>query len=724
VTSKTIICDTEHVIAIEQDLGGDSVVITFNEMKRVRNGLRFCGDAIFLEQGISAFGIVTPRPSWYPRRAMDEVIAALLERIKGRRVVTYGHNQGGYGALKFSARLRASAALSFCPQWSINPADVASFDPRFARHFDEALGNGLRIEQQDLCDNAYIFWDRTQKMDSANAAKLAGLVGVKTIVAPFSVHDTIRLAAVGNRTATLINLCTREMPPAASDLRQVIRASRGQSKAYLNAMLRQLLLRMGHSRSRSSVFISRVLAKANNDNPLYSALINHAQGHVSLAIAELARTTARHFANVDLVLLWQASNKLRFVRAELALAVQICATLPANTGACLGAVSTLIRVANLEGAHRELARLAKHGDAAKHIDRFVEFAVKLRKPEVVEALLSDALPRSARVSVQLGLVNAYRRLGDRPNAFQKLLALVQNRADSAEDLRAVADSFDQLGEVAYAVDIRKRLLRSTPGDHLLALDVLDAEARIPLDKMRAYYRLKKLHSELDGIMRVPDLPAAVWERASHVYEQLGDVDSALRAIRKALGARAGRAGAQQRLAALLARKGLTRSARQELAALLPQCRQDPSRLRVLGGLAVNLPDWQLALQFAEAQFQCEPTDPEGILYFARHLRMAGDRDRAQSLLASLFHAERRSPSISSEQWLQLAQELYDVGDSKLTKEAVTEVLAREPNSEAARTLAASTVQLEKLRKTGAVAPPRGNAPRPGFVSRLVKIFRR
>jgi thioredoxin-like negative regulator of GroEL len=141
-------------------------------------------------------------------------------------------------------------------------------------------------------------------------------------------------------------------------------------------------------------------------------------------------------------------------------------------------------------------------------------------------------------------------------------------------------------------------------------------------------------------------------------------------------------------------------------------------------LAVNLPDWQLALQFAEAQFQCEPTDPEGILYFARHLRMAGDRDRAQSLLASLFHAERRSPSISSEQWLQLAQELYDVGDSKLTKEAVTEVLAREPNSEAARTLAASTVQLEKLRKTGAVAPPRGNAPRPGFVSRLVKIFRR
>jgi thioredoxin-like negative regulator of GroEL len=303
---------------------------------------------------------------------------------------------------------------------------------------------------------------------------------------------------------------------------------------------------------------------------------------------------------------------------------------------------------------------------------------------------------------------------------------MQNRADSAEALRAIADSFAQLGEVAYAVDIRERLLRSTPGDYLLALDVLEAKARIPLDKMRAYFRLKKLHSELDRIMSAPDLPSAAWERASHVYEELGDVDSALRAIRKALEASAGGSGAQQRLAVLLARKGLTRSARHELALLLPKCRKDPSRLRVLGGLAARLEDWQLARQFAEAQFQCEPTDPECILYFARHLRMSGDRNRAQSLLASLFHAERRSPSISSEQWVQLAQELYDVGDINLTKEAVAEAMAREPTSEGARTLAAWTVQLEKLRKTVSVAPPRGNAPehvRQGLVSRLVKIFR-
>ena len=725
---KTIICDTEHVTAIEQDLGGDSVVVTFNEMGFVRDELRFSGDDFLLKQGISAFGIVTPRPNWYPRRAMDEVIAAVVEKVKGRKVVTYGHGQGGYGALKFSARLKASVALAFRPQWSINPADVASFDSRFARYFAEALSNGLRIEQEDLCNLALIVFDRMQKVDAAHVAKLAALGGVETIVAPFSMHDIARLATEGGSAARIISLCMSEPLPAAMDLRQVIRSSRKESRTYLNAMLRQLIQRVNQSGSRSSVFASRLLDKTNtNDKPFYSALISHAKGNASVALSELRKTTAKHLKPRDLLPLWRVANKLGFIEAELEVATQICEKQPANTWACLCAVNTLIRAGNMEGAYRELMRLTKQRDAASHIDQFVELSLKLKKPEVMEALL--ALPRSAKVSVLFGLVDCYRGLGDRANAFQKLMDLAQTCADSPEDLRRVAACFVELGEFSKALDIRRRLLRSVPGDYWLALDVVDTKARIPLgkDKKRAEIEFNKIKPELTEIMKARDLPSAAWERASQLYEALGDVDGALRAIRKAIEGIEASFEMRHRLVLLLARKGQRRSARQNLEALLVEYRKDPKHLRMLGNVASWLPDRKLALRFAEAQFECEPTNPEGILYLARHLRTVGDRNRAQRLLCDLFHGERRSPSISGQQWIRLAQELYEVVDITLAKEAIAEAEAREPNSTEVRKLAATIALAEKLGEPVSTAPLREDVPepmRPGFLSRLGKIFMR
>jgi tetratricopeptide (TPR) repeat protein len=727
---KTIVCDTEHVIAIEQDLGGDSVVVTFNEMGFLRKDLRFWGDDFLLAQGISAFGIVTPRPNWYPHRAMEEVIAAVLEKIKGRKVVTYGHGQGGYGALKFSARLKASVALTFCPQWSINPADVASFDSRFAGYFAEALTSGLRIEQEDLCNCAFIVFDRMQKLDAAHVAKLAALGGVKTIVAPFFMNDIARLAPEGGSAARLIELCTSETPPAATDLRQVIRASRRGSRSYLNAMLRQLMLRMSQSGSHSSVFVSSLLDKTNNsENPFYTALFSHAKGKDNLALSELRRVTAKHLKRRDLLPLWRLANKLRFAEAELTVAAQICETHTANTPAGLCAVNTLVRAGKEEDAYRELMRLTKQGDAANHIDQFVEFSRQLRKPDVIEHFLSDALPRSAKVSVLFGLVDCYRELGDRATAFRKLMDLAQTCADSPDDLRRVAACFVELGELSKALDIRRGLLRSAPGDYWLALDVVDVKARTPLgkDKKRADVEFKKIRAELTEIMKAPDLPSAAWERASHLYEDLGDLEAALLAIRKAVEGFESGFEMRHRLVVLLARKGRKRSARHELEALFRECRKDPKRIRMLGIVAWSLRDRRLARKFAEAQFESEPTNPESILYLAQQLRMIGDRIRAQRLLCDLFHSERRSPYILDHQWVRLAQELYEVGNVTLAKEAITEAKTRKPNSAKVQKLAATIALTEKLGESGSTAPPREDVPelmQLGFFSRLAKIFRR
>jgi tetratricopeptide (TPR) repeat protein len=719
VALKQVISETEHVIAIEQDLGGDSVFVTFNSIYMFRNGLQFWGDDFFLKQRISAIGIVTLGPNWYPRQAMDEVLAVVRGRIGGRKVITYGHGQGGYGALKYAAGLGASTTLSFCPQWSINPADVALFDTRFAHHFDESLANGLRIEQEDLCNRSFIFFDKMEKIDARHVAKLAALRGVRRVVAPFSMHETIRIVAQGRGAARLISLCTAATPPTAEDCRQVIRASRKLSHTYFEHMLHQLILRMSHSRCRSSAFVSGLLSKTKqNEEPFYSAIIAHAKGNAKLANSELAKTTSKFFDDVHLLAWWNIAHRLRFFNAERVVASQIFEKQSSNTVACLQALNTLIRGGDLESAKRELERLAKQSDAAKHVTYFLAFSVRLRRPEVVETLLSDALPSSARVLILFGLVDLYRELGNRSNAFRKLMVLKETCANCPADLRRVADCCIQLGEYSLALEIRERMLRNTPRDCLLTLDVV--EARIPLNCSQAL-------SELNEIMVAPDLSPGVWERASRLYERLGQEDAALRSISKAVALCGSGPDARHRLAALLARKGLTNRARDELVTLLEECRTNRMRLRAAGDLAFNLPDRELALKFAEAQFQCDPTDPLCILYLAHQLQVGGDRTRAQHLLASFVHVQRVSPTISDEQWIGLAQELYNVGDIALAKEAVSEAVAREPESAEACKLAATIALLEKFGKTVPFAPGRGDIPkqeRLGFAARLTNIFRR
>jgi tetratricopeptide (TPR) repeat protein len=399
----------------------------------------------------------------------------------------------------------------------------------------------------------------------------------------------------------------------------------------------------------------------------------------------------------------------------------------AHTEACLVAVKTLIERNDLEGAHTELARLAKQADAVKYIDQFVELSFAVRKPDIIEAILVNVASHAEKVSVLFRLVDLYRRLGERSNAFRKAMELTRFCAESPGDLRKVATCLGEMGEMTYALDIRERLLRSAPGDYLLALDVIDAKAQITLGKIRTKWRphsdLKAIQGELDKVMNAPDLPLAAWTRAAHLYAFLGDWVAALGAIRRAVEKPDAGFGTRHRLVSLLTRNGLFREAKQELASLFAQCRTDPKQLRMLGDLAIKLPDWPLARQMAETQYQCEPKDGESILYLARQLRVVGEPSRAQQLLSSLIHAEGHSVLLSDQQWVRLAEELYELGDITQAKEAVAKARATGTGSTVARQLAV----LDKLGRAAQPSPGRGQTPERvpvSIASRLAKIFRR
>ena len=64
--------------------------------------------------------------------AAIEAIEQAVPAAAHARRLTYGVSMGGYGALKYSRKLCADAALVFGPQYSIDPDLVGHFDSRYA----------------------------------------------------------------------------------------------------------------------------------------------------------------------------------------------------------------------------------------------------------------------------------------------------------------------------------------------------------------------------------------------------------------------------------------------------------------------------------------------------------------------------------------------------------------------------------------------------------------
>lgn len=687
--SKQLLVETEHVSAIAQDLGGDTVFVTFNAMGMLRNGLEFWADRFFLKRGLTAMGVMTARPNWFPAADMEQVLPQLKAQIAGRRVVTYGHSQGAYGALKFARALGVQVTLAFCPQWSIDPRDVAAFDPRYAVFFDSLLNNGSRVENHDLGEHSFVFFDSREHADAQHAKRLVKLRGVQLIGAPFSMHDTIRLITEGGAADELIGGCVQATPNALN-LRRIVRRCRERSPTYHKNALSQLLQRLHFSRSGSTLFFSRALRRQTGINAFHEVLAARARRDAAAEKQALAQLEANHFAEVDLIFLWNLCNRMRFLEMEQRVAQEILERRPNNTQDCLYAVNTFIRTRELEKAIAELSRTARHADAFGYIGVFVDLATRLQRPDVIENLLVDTTPAPVEIPIRLRLVEHHRRADDRAAAFRSLLRLADLCQQRPEYLAVIATHLLGIGEARYALELRERLRRGKQHDIDMALDVL--EARIAAKSARSA-------SELDAMARKP-LSAAQWERVSMLQERLGRARGAFHALKQGL--RCAEAGPSLRLREiylLIVTRRRWRASR-ALLALLAEPPKDAGALRGATELSLSLGRPDLAAQFATLLLRQAPQWPDVIILHAHCHRLCGEQEVARHGLMQLYDRERRYPMFADYQWVALMQELFDAGITDLAAVAAEEVLAREPANRKAQLL---LTKLAVLRRHGAPA---------------------
>lgn len=203
----TILFEDEWIKVIFQPSENSSVVVlSFCDLGFVNKGRSktdlFWGSMFFEKSKISAIGFVAKgSPNWFPIHSIlsavdkvNEVTASFEKRI------TYGNSMGGYAALKYGRLFNATVALSFSPQYSIDPSVVSGFDVRFARYYRKAVHSGMEIKADDLPCSSYVFFDPFYPSDKGHVDLLKQVdreSSVKLVPALLTAHATIVFLAGG-----------------------------------------------------------------------------------------------------------------------------------------------------------------------------------------------------------------------------------------------------------------------------------------------------------------------------------------------------------------------------------------------------------------------------------------------------------------------------------------------------------------------------------------------
>lgn len=78
---------------------------------------------------------------------------------------------GGYAAIKYSNKLKASHTLACCPQWSIDPIECDKNKSGYAQYFNQNL-IGMGVKSVDISGCIYVIYDPGHQVDSFHFSRI------------------------------------------------------------------------------------------------------------------------------------------------------------------------------------------------------------------------------------------------------------------------------------------------------------------------------------------------------------------------------------------------------------------------------------------------------------------------------------------------------------------------------------------------------------------------
>jgi hypothetical protein len=294
---------------------GDFLLVTFSDLSTQSNRRNFWAEKYCRSTSTPAIGIVAKAPNWFPESSMlraAEATRHLLSQYRER--ITYGHSMGAYAALRYGALFQATTSLAFSPQLSIDPADTAGFDTRYASYYSgRRHGSAMKVVASNLATHVYIFFDPLFKEDAGHVNLLKDAGNVSLVKVPASGHDSIRFFVGAEFFSKIVNLArAREV----TTLREQIKARRRFKRELRQYYLAQACIRRHPSWAQALIQDNADRFTEDETATLLGLMADHAisTGHhteaQSLLDEAFALTSGRHSLT-----LWRLSE-LAFRRGD------------------------------------------------------------------------------------------------------------------------------------------------------------------------------------------------------------------------------------------------------------------------------------------------------------------------------------------------------------------------------------------------------------------------
>ena len=299
-----ILFDCEDFQVIQRTGRSDFLLITFSSLgmfignASVADGQTFWGRSIAEAFDYTAIGFVAKKRNWFCSPYVDGACAAVASlAAKFNKVVAYGSSMGGYAALRFGRQAGATAAVSFAPQYSIDPESVGSFDNRYSFAFDFKLHRGMEIQGEHVPPFSTIFVDPFVTQDWGHAQLIRKNATNTRVITLFSCgHECVRVTANKDLAHHLLQTCVSLDFPALQAFARVAR--KGASIRPVELANRLAIGRPNLAR--------RILEKHGNAFEIghKAALLNRLDSVISAAVGapNSALTNERSAVSVPLVL--------------------------------------------------------------------------------------------------------------------------------------------------------------------------------------------------------------------------------------------------------------------------------------------------------------------------------------------------------------------------------------------------------------------------------------
>ncbi|MFT8946088.1 MAG: hypothetical protein ABF876_05845, partial [Acetobacter aceti] len=143
----------------------DFTLITFSGFGEVGyyEAGSYSGEYLFRDSckklNLDTIGIVSKKRNWYrSKKSLELIEFAKNISDKKETIYTYGDSMGGYAALKYSKKLKASHSIALAPRWSLDIDEREGAASSYDAFFQPDM-KGMGVRDEDFAENVYILYD-------------------------------------------------------------------------------------------------------------------------------------------------------------------------------------------------------------------------------------------------------------------------------------------------------------------------------------------------------------------------------------------------------------------------------------------------------------------------------------------------------------------------------------------------------------------------------------